>query len=103
MQNAVIGLNVLWETTCIFEHSQNITKCLLKLRGDFFTHEVFGGHPSPLVRRQRNFRWNSQLGLSYHQEVKFSLVVMSYVPCNLRIAGEIRDDSLLSVLVVWQI
>ena len=103
MQNAVIGLNVLWETTCIFEHSQNITKCLLKLRGDFFTHEVLLGIPSHLSGVNGNSVWNSQLGLSYHQEVKFSLVVMSYVSCNLRITGKIRDNSRLSVFVVWQI
>ena len=76
---------------------------LAKIARRFLHSWSFVGHPSPLVRRQRKFRWNSQLGLSYHQEVKFSLVVMSYVPCNLRIAGEIRDDSRLSVLVVWQI
>ena len=48
--NAKCGdqVNVLWETTCIFEHSQNITKCLLKLRGDFFTHEVLLGIPAHL-------------------------------------------------------
>ena len=76
---------------------------LAKIARRFLHSWSFVGHPSPLVRRQRKFRWNSQLGLSYHQEVKFSLVVMSYVSCNLRITGKIRDNSRLSVFVVWQI